>query len=125
MTKRTIVDCNPTTSEFGRTRPPTILVRDLTQAEQADYDALQLIPPPIDTVTSCSGRVTLAVSDGQTKTVRFSKSMHSADYVVTLQPSADLGSVRVWASSLAMAGFTLNLSVAVSGVIGYIAQEVT
>ena len=123
--KRVIVDCTPRIDEAGRSKPAIVTARDLTQAEQDAYDALQLLPKPVETVGMQSGRIALALLDGVAKSVRFPISMHSADYVITLQPSADLGPVRVWASSLAMAGFTLNLSVAVSGVIGYIAQEVT
>lgn len=112
---RVIVDCaNPAVQQR----------RAFTPDEQSEYDARQLLPVPAVGMTSVAGKVNLSTLDGLTKTVTFPQALRSADYVVTFTPLFAL-SASVWSTEKTVRGFTLNLSLAVNGVIEYIAHEVT
>jgi hypothetical protein len=120
--QKVVIDCTPSADSFGRSTAPLSSYVDLTQAEIDAHSAL-VAPAQVTGLTSCAGRVAVAVLDGVSKAIVFRSAMRSADYVVTFNPAAL--SVRLWATSKTTSGFTLNLSLAVDGTIEYIAQEVT
>lgn len=105
-------------------RTPTTAYREATQAEADALIARQALPIPVETVRTQAGRVTVGLIDGVSKAVIFAKTMTSSDYAVTFGAQSILG-VNLSTSAKTATGFTLNLSVAVSGTIEYIAHEVT
>lgn len=67
------------------------------------------------------GSVALIIVD-LTKAVSFSSAMPSTGYHLFFQPQGNM-SVSMWATSLTVNGFTLNVSAGVAGTISYVAIE--
>ena len=68
-----------------------------------------------------SGTVSVTLSD-TTKAITFASNMPSTNYRVFLTPEGNLAST-LWPTSKATTGFTLNLSIAVTGSIGWLVIE--
>lgn len=129
---KAVVDCSPAPDAQGRTAVPrTPEYVAMTQAEldqrTADIAASATIKTDLDTASlprAASGRVTLSLLDGVSKAITFRTPIHSADFVVMLNPTASLAA-SLWTTAHKADGFTLNLSVAVAGTIEYHAEEVS
>jgi hypothetical protein len=65
--------------------------------------------------TTRNGNVSVTALES-TKEVSFAVAMPSASYTVVFQPAGNLA-VTLWATAMTVDGFTLNLSVGVSGTI--------
>ena len=68
-----------------------------------------------------TGTVSVIITD-TTKSITFSSSMPSANYRVFLSLESNLA-VVLWPTSKTSSGFTLNLSVGVSGSVAWLAIE--
>lgn len=125
MSTKAVIDCTPTLDDTGRSVVPrTPTMTEMSAGEQSALDALQALTVTVLGLPVVTGRVTVGIIDGVSKAVTFPMALRTADYVVVLNPASSL-SVNLWATNKTATGFTLNLSLAASGTIEYIAHETT